>query len=349
MASAVSSREASGSSPWRWRMRPLAVALSALSAFPADADEAKELRIGYGFGIGFLPLMMIEKLQLIDKHSKEATGRAMPVAFTRFSGSSAMQDAVLSNSIDMGGYGIPALLIAWEKTRGTANQIIGLAGITTGPLVLVTNNPTINGIKDLGPQDRIAMPSTISPQMYVLQMAAEKEFGPGTHDRFKSAIVSLPHPEAVRALLSRLEISAYFSAAPFTQIVLRDPGIHAILNSEAVFGGKGSFLVMAMSKRFADKNPDLVRAAVAAIEEADTLIKEEPRRAAEIYLTVEPSSSMTIDFIADLLKSSASDFGAGVYGVKTYADALVKLGQLRAPPSTWQEVFHPILGGRDGS
>jgi NitT/TauT family transport system substrate-binding protein len=293
--------------------------------------------------------MMIEKLQLIDKHSRDATGRATPVTFTRFSGSSAMQDAVLSHSIDVGGYGIPALLIAWEKTRGTANQIVGLAGITTGPLVLVTNNPAINAIKDLGPQDRIAMPSTISPQMYVLQMAAEQEFGAGGYDRFKRAIVSLPHPEAVKALLSRLEISAYFSSAPFTQIVLRDPGVHAILNSDSVFGGKGSFLVMAVSKRFADKNPGLLRATVAAIEEADTLIKEDPRRAAEIYLAVEPSSIMTVDFIADLLKSSASDFGVEVYGVKTYADALVRLGQLRAPPSSWQEVFHPILAGRDGS
>jgi NitT/TauT family transport system substrate-binding protein len=327
----------------------VALALRIFSIAPAHADDAKEVRIGYGFGIGFLPLMVIEKLQLIDKHSKAATGAPAPASFTRFSGSSAMQDAVLADAIDMGGYGIPALLIAWEKTRGTASQIIGLAGITTGPLVLVTNNPAVNSIKDLGPRDRIAMPSTVSPQMYVLQMAAEQELGAGKYDRFKSAVVSLPHPEAVKALLSRLEISAYFSSAPFTQIVLRDPGIHAILDSETVFGGKGSFLVMAMSKRFADRNPDLVKATLAAIEEAASIIKQDPRHAAEIYLSVEPSSSMTVDFIAEILKSSSDDFGAEVYGVKAYADALVRLGQLRTPPSSWREVFHPILGDRNGS
>jgi ABC-type nitrate/sulfonate/bicarbonate transport system substrate-binding protein len=321
----------------------------ALGGFAARADEARELRIGYGFGIGFLPLMVIEKLHLVDKHSKAATGEAVTTTFTRFSGSAAMQDAVLSGAIDMGGYGVPALLIAWEKTRGTAREIMGLCGITTGKLVLVTNNPAVASIKDLGPSDRIAMPATISPQMYVLQMAAEKEFGAGAHDRFKSAVVSLPHPEAVKAILARLEITAYFSSAPFTQIVLRDPGVRPILDSETVFGGKGSFLVMAMAKRFADKNPGLVKAALAAIEEADAVIKEDPHRAAEIYLSVEPSSSMTVDFIEGILKSSSDDFGAEVHGVKAYADALVRLGQLHAPPASWRDVFHSILGARDGS
>jgi NitT/TauT family transport system substrate-binding protein len=327
----------------------LVLALGASAPPAAQADEIRELRIGYGFGIGFLPLMVIEKLHLLDKHAKAATGEAATAIFTRFSGSAAMQDAVLSGAIDMGGYGVPALLIAWEKTHGTAQEIIGLAGITTGKLVLVTNNPAVASIKDLGPSDRIAMPATISPQMYVLQMAAEKEFGAGSYDRFKSAVVSLPHPEAVKALLSRLEITAYFSSAPFTQIVLRDPGVRPILDSETVFGGKGSFLVMAMAKRFADKNPGLVKSALAAIEEADSLIKTDPRRAAEIYLAVEPSSSMTVDFITEILKTSSGDFAAEVHGVKAYADALLRLGQLRAPPASWRDAFHPILGTRDGS
>jgi NitT/TauT family transport system substrate-binding protein len=327
----------------------LMLALGAGASPSAEADEARELRIGYGFGIGFLPLMVIEKLHLVDQHSKATTGEAATAVFTRFSGSAAMQDAVLSGAIDMGGYGVPALLIAREKTRGTAQEIIGLAGITTGKLVLVTNKPAVASIKDLGPSDRIAMPATISPQMYVLQMAAEKEFGAGSYDRFKSAVVSLPHPEAVKALLSRLEITAYFSSAPFTQIVLRDPGVRPILDSETVFGGKGSFLVMAMAKRFADKNPGLVKAALAAIEEADSLIKADPRRAAEIYLAVEPSSSMSVDFITEILRSSSGDFDAEVHGVKAYADALVRLGQLRAPPASWRDVFHPILATRDGS
>jgi NitT/TauT family transport system substrate-binding protein len=326
-----------------------AMTLGTFAPPAARADEIGELRIGYGFGIGFLPLMVIENLHLVEKHSKAATGEATTAAFTRFSGSAAMQDAVLSGAIDIGGYGVPALLIAWEKTRGTAREIIGLAGITTGRLVLVTNNPAVAGIKDLGPNDRIAMPATISPQMYVLEMAAEKEFGAGAYDRFKSAVVSLPHPEAVKALLSRLEITAYFSSAPFTQIVLRDPGVHPILDSETVFGGKGSFLVMAMAKRFADKSPGLVKAALAAIEEADSLIREDPHRAAEIYLSVEPSSSMTVDFIEGILKSSSGDFGAEVHGVKAYADALARLGQLRAPPASWRDIFHPVLGDRDGS
>ena len=66
-----------------------------------------------------------------------------------------------------------AMLIAWDKARNTPQQIFGVAGVNSSPLVLVANKPDAKTIDDLGPNDKIAMPALVSPQMYALQMIAE--------------------------------------------------------------------------------------------------------------------------------------------------------------------------------
>ena len=86
----------------------------------ATCAFATPVRIGIGFGIGFLPTFVLEQQKLIEKHAK-AAGLDVEPTYQRFSGSGAMQDAILSGSVDLGVYGVPALLIAWDKaTNKTA-------------------------------------------------------------------------------------------------------------------------------------------------------------------------------------------------------------------------------------
>src|SRR6218665_2402132 len=104
--------------------------------------QANEVKIGIGFGVGFLPTFILRELKLIEKHAK-AAGLDLTANYQRFSGSGAMQDAVLSGSVDIGVYGPQAMLIAWEKAKGTPQQIFGVSGVTTQPLVLITNQENV--------------------------------------------------------------------------------------------------------------------------------------------------------------------------------------------------------------
>jgi NitT/TauT family transport system substrate-binding protein len=197
-----------------------AASLLAAVALPGVAAAQTPVKIGIGFGVGFLPLFIADEMKLIEKHAK-AAGVDVTASYQRFSGSAAMQDAVLSGSVDVGVYGVAAMLIAWDKARNTPQQIFGIAGVNSSPLVLVTNKPDAKTLDDLGPNDKIAMPALVSPQMYALQMVAEKRYGKGQQDKLKPQIVALPHPESVNAMLSGgTEVKAYFSAPPFTQLVL---------------------------------------------------------------------------------------------------------------------------------
>jgi NitT/TauT family transport system substrate-binding protein len=317
-------------------LAPLALILAA-ALTPARAQQ--EVKIGIGFGVGFLPTFILDELDLVEKHAK-AEGLDVKATYHRFSGSAAMQDAVLSGSVDVGVYGVQAMLIAWEKAKGTPQQINGIAGVTTLPLVLITNQANVKTIKDFKPSDRIAMPALVSPQMYALQLAAQKEFGPDQHDKLKSQVVALPHPEALNQLLSSAtEVTAYFSSAPFTQIALKDPKIHTVLTSTDAFGGKSSFLVAGATKKVLDANPKLATVLTKALAEADELIKKDPKKAAEIYLKVEPSKTLDNAQVEAILKELKDDFDVSVHGVGVSSKFMGQIGQLKSPPASWKDVF----------
>lgn len=328
----------------RWcNVKVLGVA--ALAAFCTIANPARaqqEIKIGIGFGISFLPMYLVDELKLIEKHGK-AAGLDLKTSYHRFSGSGPMQDAIISGAIDMGPLGVSAILTVREKARGMPQEMLAISGVTTLPLVLITNQPNVKKLADFKPTDRISMPSIVSPQMYLLQMQAEKEFGAGQHDRMKPQVIALPHPESVSALVSgSTEVTAYFSPPPFTQAALKSGKVSRVLSSTDVIG-KASFIIMGAGKKFVDANPKIPDAVAKAVEEAAALIKNDPKQAAEIYLKREPSKMLDQAQMEAILKEYADDFGSSVHGVQAYADFMGRLGQLKAPPKSWKEIVTPSI------
>lgn len=310
---------------------------------PNVAAAQTEVKIGIGFGIGFLPMFIADELKLVEKQAK-AAGLDVTASYRRFSGSSAMQDAVLSGSVDVGVYGVAAMLIAWDKARNSPQQIFGIAGVNSSPLILVANKAGAKTIEDLGATDKIAMPALVSPQMYALQMIAEKRFGKGQQDKLKPQVVALPHPESVNAMLTGgTEVKAYFSTPPFTQLVLDSGKAQTIGSSEDAFGGRSTFLAAGATKKWLEANPKMAEVLTKAIDEASDMIRKDPKKAAEIYLKVEPSKLLDEARVEAMLKSMPDDFGSAVYGVKTLADFMGRIGGIKNIPAKWSDVFVPSL------
>ncbi|WP_245508826.1 hypothetical protein [Bradyrhizobium nanningense] len=62
-------------------------------------------------------------------------------------------------------------------------------------------------------------------------MIAAKEFGDTDFAKMDPMTVSLPHPEALTALLSgKTEINSRFTSLPFQYVEAKAPGIHRVLN-----------------------------------------------------------------------------------------------------------------------
>ncbi|WP_245484548.1 hypothetical protein [Rhizobium leguminosarum] len=63
-------------------------------------------------------------------------------------------------------------------------------------------------------------------------MIVAKEFGEENYAKLDPLTVSLPHPEALAALVSRkTEINAHFTSPPFQYIEAKSPNVHRVLSS----------------------------------------------------------------------------------------------------------------------
>jgi NitT/TauT family transport system substrate-binding protein len=270
------------------------------------------------------------------------------VSLHRFSGSAAMNEALLSNSIDLGSLGTPGLLIAWEKTKGRQG-IKALGGLSVTRYVLNSSRPEVKSVKDFGDQDKIAVPALNSPQALLLRMAAEQAFGDGQYGRLDRLMVGLPHPDATTALLSGRTVTAYFSTPPFSQMLARDSRIHAVTTSAAILGGSDATSVsLSGGHAFVDANPTVARAVLAGLEDAMKLIAAEPRRAAEIYLKSE-QVNLKPEEIVEQIGDGSTTYEIAGRGIVSYGKFMAKIGMTKTAPESWKDVFFPFVHDRPGS
>jgi len=336
---------------WQWIARNLArvppriliilLALAMAQTAPAPARASEQVRIGIGFGLAFLPVYICEDLKLVEKHAKEAH-LDVRASYVRLLGAGPMEDAVASGAIDIAPYGIAPLLKAWEEAKDPRRQILAVSGMTTLPLVLLSAQANVHTIADLLPDDRIAMPTLSSPQMYFLEMQSEKDFG--QYDRLRRQVDSMSPSDALAGLIGGTgPVKADFSSPPFTQIALKDGRIHPILRSQDVIGGKASFLILGARRAYIAAHAKIAEAIDKAMDDAARLIHDDPARAARIYLTHEPSKALDAAGIAAVLKDNQDEFGSAVQGAQTFADFMSRHGELKAPPKSWKDIVAPSL------
>lgn len=320
----------------------LALLAVALRGGPALA-EVDAVTVTHHPGIGYLSGVIMDHEQLVEKHA-EKLGLGKVSATYRISGGATQSiEGVLSGTVDFAIAGLTPVILAWAKTRG---EVKGVAAANTADLVLVTNQARIRTIKDFTPGDRIALPAVkTSMQAIVLSMAAEQAFGdPARLDRLT---VSMQHPDAVAALLSkRSEITAHFASPPFFEQELKEPGMHKVTSMEEIVGGTVSIAVMMSTERFRRDNPKVFQAVYAALAEANDFITKHPRRAAEIYVAAS-KSRVPVDEIEAQIRGNA--YTLTPTGVMKFADFMHRTGQIPRKPGSWKDVFFDIAHSLPGN
>ena len=106
---------------------------------------------------------------------------------------------------------------------------------------------------------------------------------------------------------------------------------------------------MVFSRRqFVDENPKIAQAIVAALEEADRLIQEDPRRAAELYLA-ETREKLTVDELVEMMKQPGVVFSTTPSATMLMAEQMAKGGTLKTRPKNWKEFFFPFVHAQPGN
>lgn len=322
------------------------VAAVSLGLGHAKAETA-QVRIAQQFGVSYLPFIVAKERGLIEKAAEKAGLPAPKVEWIQLSGAAAMNEALISGSLDIAAAGVAPMITTWAKTKGTAN-IIGVVALGNVPNVVTTINPNVKTIKDFTDKDRIALPAVkIGFQPQVLQMAAEQQLG--KFDALDSITVSMPHPDATAALLSgSSEITAHFTSPPFVQQQLKDPKVHKVLSSYDVLGGPHTFNVAYATGKFVDANPKTVAAIIAGVEEATVWIKANPAEAAGLYIRAE-KSKLAPDFVEAIIRDPDINFTVVPEKAEVFADFQYRVGTIKVKPASWKDLFVPALHDRAGS
>ncbi|CAM5440555.1 Putative aliphatic sulfonates-binding protein OS=Afipia felis OX=1035 GN=ssuA_4 PE=4 SV=1 [Afipia felis] len=310
--------------------------------------EVNTVRIAKQYGLGYLPLTMMEEQKLLEKHAK-AEGIDLKVEWLRFSSGSGMNEALLSGNLDFAGGGVGPLLTIWGKTQNNY-KVRGVAAINSMPLYLVTTNPNVKTIKDFTEKDKIGLPAVkVSIQAITLQMAAEKAFGPEQRHKLDPITVSMSHPDAMTAMLGgHSEVNSHFGSTPFQDLELRDPRTHRVLNSYDVLGGPHTFNSVWATTKFVEANPKVMKAFLGALDEAMANIKADPAKAAEIWVKAENSKIPAAD-AEKIIRDPVNQWTTTPMKVMSYLDYMNRAGLVTAKASSWKDIYFPGIHNANGS
>jgi NitT/TauT family transport system substrate-binding protein len=312
--------------------------------------QVPEIRFARQFSMGYLQFNVMEHHQLVEKHAKALGIPEVKVVWATFNSPAAMNDALLSGSIDIVSGGVPGLLTIWARTHGTANAVKGIAAFTSQPVLLNTRNPNVKSITDFTDQDKIAVPAVkISVQAMMLQMAAAKQWGLANYAKLDALTVGMSPPDATVALLSdSAGITSVFSVPPFQSQQLEKEGIRTVLNSYDVFGGSHTFTLAWTSSQFRDKNPTLYKALVAAFDEATQMLNKDVKPAAQYWID-NVKSKLSVEKVAEIASGAQVKWTMVPENTMKYAEFMHAVGSIKAMPATWKDLFFPEVHGLPGS
>jgi NitT/TauT family transport system substrate-binding protein len=315
------------------------------------ADEVSRIVIVSQHGLPYLPLMVMDTLELVQKHAGKLGIASLKPDYKSLGGTQSLIDALLSRQMDFGVTGVPSLATLWDKTVGTPNEVRALSAVQSMPFMLVTNKAGIKTVKDFSGQDKIAVPAIkVSSQAICLQMAAAKEWGDDQYARLDPFTITRSHPDAAVSVISKAtEIDSHYSVAPYYYYELATAGVHNVLKSYDTLGGPGTNGVMLMARKFRDANPKVTQAVYAALSEAEDFINKNAGDAAQIYIKTTNEKRSSQEEMTRFISDSDNVWTTTPQQTMTFADFMHKVGTMKRLPASWKDLYMPECQDLAGS
>ena len=325
------------------------VVATILSPSIVRGQQKKEIRIGRQPGLYYLPCLIMEKRQLLEKHTARLGLPGISTQWFNVNSGAAQIDQLLSGSLDVINTGIGPLMLLWDRTRGGAK---GIVGTSAGPMHLVTRDLRIQSIRDFAPGDQIALPSVkISTQAVLLQIAASQLFGEDKWDQLDSLTVQMGHPDAYIALRNHNhQVQSHFGAPPFQYYEVKTvPGARVIATAHDIIGDSLTQSMFITTTKFSDEQPLLMQAFRAAAEEAKGLIETETKISMEIYKEL-TNDKIPIDDLLEIMKEPGMmDWDIYPKGTRIFSTHLYKTGVIKKKITSFKDYFFPIVHDLPGS
>lgn len=312
--------------------------------------EVPEVRFARQFSMGYLQFNVIEHEKLIQKHAALLGIPEVKVSGVRFNGPSMMNDALLSDTVDIVGGSPNGMYALWAKTIGTPREVRAISALATLSYLITSTDPEIKTIADLGKCKKIPVPSLkVSSPAVTIQMAAVKLYGLKEYARFDPLTITMSPADATVALLSGAgDVNCSVALPPFMQRQLEDPKVHVVGTSFEVNGGPTTYTLAYTSAKFREKNPKLYQAVYNALTEATDRVNADIRSAARYWIE-DSESRLSVDFVAAAGSGKDVKWTMTPESTLKQAEFMVDVGTIKVKPKSWKEYFFPEAYGLSGS
>lgn len=315
---------------------------------PLSYAETPSVRVAYQYGFQYVPLFIMKQRHLIEKEAAKLGVKDVHVRWLQLSGGGAISDALLSGNLDFGEVGTAPAILMWSKTKGNVKAV---AAVDSTPMVLTTNDPNVNHVRDFTEKDRIALPTVkTSMEALALQFEATKIWGQANYGRLSKLTVAMKHPDAAAAMLSgNRQITAHFTVPPFSTMELNNPSVHKVIDSHQIFDNdRATQDLIYTTTIFRKENPKVYRAFFNALTEATQIAEKDRKLDAEVYIR-ETHTTLKPALVSQVLGSPNIHYSTVPNATAKLAGFMAKIKMISAPPTTWKDLFFPEIHGENGS
>ena len=282
---------------------------------------------------------------------RRSARRTSTVEVVRLASGAAVNDAIISGSIDVAMAGLTVLLNLRDKTVGP-NTVKGMMAIADSPIYFNTTDPRIKSVKDFQDTDRIAMTAGRGTQhAVILQMAA-------------AVGVRLGQPREARCAGRRHLAPRWRRRPAFGRRLLQDPRHHRARSSRWSWPTRGAHPVHLLRRDRPPSHADrrlLAPSAGARSRPSSTRprLRRCPRpwtssartraRQPSCSCAASPPSSGLEAIHGIIGDEKMLYFTPAPTGVMAYADHMVRTGLLKNKLANWKDAFFDNVHGLPGN
>jgi NitT/TauT family transport system substrate-binding protein len=325
----------------------LALVAEALSAriayFFKDFDyrsgywaEREPVVIAHFTGAPFLPILVMERMRLIEKHGRRL-GADLRVSYISSESAQKITSALLSGRAQFAATGVPAFLDVWDKTRDTVG-VGAISPLSNAPLYLISRNRDVRSIRDFTPADRIAIrPGRTSVPSVLLRMAAADEFGREQGHALDELTVPIERQKAAKAVAAATAVNADFNFAPHSYAELGNDGARMVLRSDEILGGPATHNLLYSTLAYQRQKPVVVEAVAAASVEAINVIRQRRDQSFDLYR--HHLNERHRRLAGRLARDNDIGFEAVPRGLLKYGTFMQAMGMIGAAPASEEALF----------
>ena len=277
----------------------------------SEDAETKKITIAYQYGMAYAPMTVMREQNLIEKYY----GEPITVEWAQLNSGSAINEGIITGSIDAGAMGIAPAITGMLK--GIPYKIF--SAVSAQPQVLMTHNDSLSSLSDFTSENKIALVNIGSIQHIMLAMAAKEELGDA--HALDNNIVAMSHPDGMSALLSGA-VDAQLTTSPYVYKERGQEGIGELDAIEKVWPAGSTFIVGVASEKV-HEDEKLYQALVDAMNEALDFLTDNKEAAAELLCG---SEGVTAEVMLEWLNDPACIYAAETKGVTRMAQFMVDEG-----------------------